>query len=176
MEELGTVMDARNFPYFVKSLTDQQGFDAAREILGSSSLTPEKHDLAAATIAAAKIGPETKDRAAWLLENLRSDDREAPDLFTSSWTRGNHADAANWITTLPPGLQRDAALKGFIPVAARIDGATAMDWALTVSDPLWRNMLYCEAHENWKKTDAEQANPYRATHPLDREALEAASK
>ena len=77
---------------------------------------------------------------------------------------------------MQPGPQRDAALKGFVPVAARIDGATAMDWALTVSDPLLRNQLYCEAHENWKKIDAEQANQYHDTHPLDREALEAASK
>jgi hypothetical protein len=112
IEELSTVLDSYNFTAAVQSLAAQQGFDAARGILSSASLTPEKHDMAAAGIAAAKIGPETKDRAAWLLENLRSDDREAPDLFTSSWTRGSHADAANWITTLPPGIQRDAALKG----------------------------------------------------------------
>ena len=176
MEELSTVLDAHNFPHVVKALTDQQGFDAAREILDSASLTPEKHDLAAATIAGAKIGTETKDRAAWLLENLRSDDGRALDLFTSLWTQGNHTEAANWIGTMQPGPQRDAALKGFVPTAARIDGATAMDWALTVSDPLLRNQLYCEAHENWKETDAEQANQYHDTHPLDREALDAASK
>jgi len=176
IEELSTVLDVHNFPHVVKTLTDQQGFDAAREILGSASLTPEKHDLAAATIAAAKIGPETSDRAVWLLENLRTDDHRALEEFTGTWTEGNYADAANWITSLPNGKQRDAALKGFVPVAARIDGATAMDWALTVSDPLMRNRLYCEAHENWRKTDAEQANAYHDAHPLDREALEAAGK
>jgi hypothetical protein len=176
MEELSTVLDFYNFTAAVQSLADQQGFDAAREILSSASLTPDKYDMAAASIAAAKIGPVTKDRAAWLLENLRSDDGRALDLFTSSWTQGNHTEAANWIATMQPGPQRDAALKGFVPTAARIDGATAMDWALTVSDPLLRNQLYCEAHENWKKIDAEQANQYHDTHPLDREALEAASK
>jgi hypothetical protein len=39
----------------------------------------------------------------------------------------------NWITSMQPGLQRDMALKGFRPVAARIDGATAMDWLSRVS-------------------------------------------
>lgn len=176
MEELSTVLDFYNFTAAVQSLAAQQGFDAAQGILNSASLTPEKHDMAAASIAAAKIGPETKDRAAWLLKNLRSGDGRALDLFTRSWSQGNHTEAANWIATMQPGPQRDAALKGFVPVAARIDGATAMDWALTVSDPLLRNQLYCEAHENWKKIDAEQANQYHDTHPLDREALEAASK
>ena len=176
MEELSTALDIENFRSFMMTLADQQGFDAAREILGSASLTPEKHDLAAASIAAAKIGPHTKERAAWLLDNLQSGDARGLDLFTGTWTQGNYADVANWITSLPNGQQRDAALKGFIPVAARVDGATAMDWALTVSDPLLRNRLYCEAHENWKETDAEQANEYHDAHPLDREALEAASK
>lgn len=176
MEELSTALDVQNFPYFIETLTDQQGFDAAREILGSASLTPEKHDLAAATIAAAKIGPETRDRAAWLLETLRSDDGSGLDQFTATWTRGNYADAANWITNLQSGRQRDTALKGFIPVAARIDGATAMDWALTVSDPLLRNRMYCEAHAKWEETDATQANAYRKAKPLDMEAVMAASK
>lgn len=176
VEEFGALLEPRVFPQVVQSLADQVGFEAAREILGSASLAPDKHDLAAATIASAKIGPETKDRAAWLLENLRSDDGRALDLFTSSWTQGNHAEAANWIASMQPGPQRDAALKGFIPVAARIDGATAMDWALTISDPLTRNLMYHEAHGEWQESDPEQADAYRKTHQLDREALEAASE
>ena len=176
MQELSTALHPQNFPTFASELAKQHGFDAAREILSTASLTPEKHDLAAAGIASASIGPDTKDRAAWLLENLRTDDPQALGLFSSSWTRGNHADAANWMTTLPPGPQRDAALKGFIPVAARIDGATAMDWALTISDPLTRNLMYHEAHGEWQESDPEQADAYRKTHQLDREALEAASE
>jgi hypothetical protein len=175
VEELGALLDNRVFPHVVRSLADQVGFDAAREILGSVSLAPEKHDVAAATIASAGIGPETRDRAAWLLENLRTEDPEALGLFSSSWARGNHAEAANWINTLPPGPHRDAALQGYIPVAAGIDGASAMDWALTVTDSLLRNRMYSEAHGKWAQVDPEQADGYRKSHPLDPEALEAAS-
>lgn len=176
MQELSTALHPQNFPRVVSELANQHGFDAAREILNSASLAPEKHDLAAAGIASAAIGPETKERAAWLLENLRSDDPRALAEFTCTWTEGNQADAANWLATLPVGKQRDAALKGFIPAAARIDGATAMDWALSVSDPLLRNQLYNEAHTKWEETDAEKANEYRSTHRLDAEAVDAASK
>jgi hypothetical protein len=176
MQELSTALQSQNFTRVVRELANQHGFDAARKILNSASLAPEKHDLAAAGIASAAIGPETKQRAAWLLENLRSDDPQALAAFTGTWTEGNQADAANWLGTLPHGKRRDAALKGFIPVAARIDGATAMDWALTVSDPLLRNQLYNEAHAKWHETDAGQANEYRSRHRLDSEAVEAASK
>jgi hypothetical protein len=128
------------------------------------------------SITAAKIGPETKDRVAWLLEDLRSDDRRALDLFASSRTGGNYTEAANWIGTMPPGPHRDAALKGFVPTAARVDGATAMDCALTISDPLLRNRIYCEAHATWSKADASQADAYRKEKPLDMEAVMAASE
>jgi hypothetical protein len=65
---------------------------------------------------------------------------------------------------------------GFVPAAAKIDGATAMDWALTISDPYTRNIMYCEAHEKWKETDSVQADAYSKSKPLDREAVMAATK
>lgn len=176
MKEFSTSLHAQNFPEFVRSLANQQGFEAVREILDSASLLPEKHDMAAASIAAADIGSETNARAAWLLENLKTNGHRALEEFTERWTGNNHADAANWISSLQPGPKRDAALKGFIPTAARIDGATSMDWALTVSDPLLRNQMYAESYMKWAETDSDQANIYRNAHPLDREALDAHSK
>lgn len=176
MRELSTALHPQNFPKFVSELAHQHGFEAARKILHSTPLAPEKHDLAAASIAASGIGTATRDRAAWLMENLRADDPQALAEFTGRWTEGNLSDAANWLGSLSKGKSRDAALRGFIPVAARIDGATAMDWALTVSDPLLRNQLYSEAHAKWAESDREQADRYRNGHRLDREAVDAASR
>lgn len=176
IEELSTVLHHQNFPRFVADLTNEQGVEAAREILSSASLTPENHDLAAAGIASAKIGPDTKEAAAWLLGSLRSDDPRALKTFTSEWTQGDYAAAADWVNSVPIGPKRDAALMGFVPAAAKIDGATAMDWALTISDPYTRNIMYCEAHGKWQEIDPAQANAYRQSKPLDREAVMAASK
>ncbi|MCU0750674.1 MAG: hypothetical protein MUF13_14120, partial [Akkermansiaceae bacterium] len=111
-----------------------------------------------------------------LLESLRSEDPRALKTFASEWTHGDYAAAADWVNSLPKGPKRDAALEGFIPAAAAIDGATAMDWALTISDPLTRNIIYNEAHVKWQQNDPAQANAYRKTKPLDREAVMAASK
>jgi hypothetical protein len=176
MVELSTALHHQIFPKVMAELTNEQGVEVAREILGSASLTAEKHDLAAAGIAGAKIGPDTKDAAAWLLESLRSEDPRALKTFASEWTHGDYAAAADWVNSLPKGPQRDAALEGFIPAAAAIDGATAMDWAMTISDPLTRNIIYNEAHAKWQQNDPTQANAYRKTKPLDREAVMAASK
>lgn len=166
MEQLSTTLHPQNFPQFAMALAEQQGFEAAREILTHSSLTPEKFDIAAAGMAAAKIGPDTAERAQWLLEHLRSDDPRALTEFAKEWTHGSHSDAAGWIGKLPQGKQRDAALAGFIPAAASIDGATTMDWALTVSDPDLRRNLYYEAHTKWQKIDAPRADQYLRDHPL----------
>lgn len=167
IEELGSIMYTDAFSNFVRQLTNNEGFDAVRELIESASLTPENFDLAAASIASSKICPETKERAAWLLENLRVDDYYALEHFTSTWTEDNFTDAASWINSLPPGARRDAALKGFIPVAARVDEASALDWALTISDPESRSMMYQQVYLKWKKTDPEQADDYSAAHPLN---------
>lgn len=176
LEEFSTSLPYQNYQEFVRSLATHQGIDAAREAVDAAALTAEHHDLTLASIAGASIGPETKERAAWLLAALRSEDHRALADFAAQWSQGDHTAAATWANTLPKGIRRDAALHGLIPVAARIDGATAMDWALTVSDPHIRNQLYSEVHAKWSETDATQANAYRQAKPLDREALMAAGR
>lgn len=160
MEELSNALHIQNFPRFVGKLAEQQGYEAIRQVLESASLTPEKHDLAAASIAAANIGSETPDKAKWLLESLRSDDKRAIVEFTDQWAHSDYQGAAQWMNSLPPGNQRDAAISGFAPVAAKIDGATAVDWALTLSDPAQRNSCLDEVVRKWKEIDAEAAGSY----------------
>lgn len=157
MEELSTALHHQNFPHFVRKLADQHGFDAARQILSSASLAPEKHDLAAASIAAANIGPDTPAKAKWLLESLRSEDTRAIIDFTSQWTHADYPAAAQWIGSLPEGRRREIAICGFAPVAARIDGATAVDWALTLTDPARRRSCLDDVVRQWQRTDPEAA-------------------
>lgn len=160
MKEFSTALHIQNFPHFVSKLAEQQGFDAAKEILVSSSLTPEKHDLAAASIAATNIGPDTPAKAQWFMQSLRSEDKRAIVEFTDRWTHADHQGAAQWMNSLPPGKQRDAAIAGFAPAAAKIDGATAVDWALTLTDPNERRSCLDDVIRKWKETDAEAADAY----------------
>lgn len=176
IEELSAALHQQIFHCIVADLANEQGVEAAREILNSASLTPEKYDLAAAGIAGAKIGPDTKEAAEWLLDSLRSDDPLALKTFTHEWTHGDHAAAASWVSSIPKGPRRDAALMGFVPAAAGIDGATAMDWALTIADPYTRNIMYCAAHVKWRETDSVHADAYSKSKPLDSEAVMAATK
>lgn len=160
MEELSNALHIQNFPRFVGKLAEQQGYEATRQVLESASLTPEKHDLAAASIAAAKIGPETPAKAKWLLESLRSDDNRPIVEFADQWAHADYQGAAQWMNSLPPGKQRDAAISGFAPVAAKIDGATAVDWALTLTDPAQRSSSLDEVVRKWKEIDPEAATSY----------------
>jgi hypothetical protein len=160
MEELSEALHIQNFPHFVRKLTDQQGYDAARQILDSASLAPEKHDLAAASIAATDIGAGTPAKAKWLLESLRSEDTRAIQEFTDQWTHADYKGAAQWLGSLPEGRQRDSAISSFASVAAKIDGASAVDWALTISDPAQRRSGLEAALQTWRESDPEAANSY----------------
>ncbi len=160
MEEFSASLHIQNFPHFVKKLTDQQGYEAARQVLDSASLTPEKYDLAAASIAATNIGPETPAKAKWLLESLRSEDTRAVKEFADQWTHSDYQGAAQWISSLPAGTQRDNAISGFAPVAAKIDGASAVDWTLTITDADQRQSCLSYVVRKWEESDREAAAAY----------------
>lgn len=160
MEELSEALHIQNFPHFVRKLTDQQGYDSARQVLDSAALTPEKYDLAAASIAATDIGAGTPAKAKWLLESLRSEDTRAIQDFTDQWTHADYQGAAQWLGSLPEGKQRDSAISSFASVAAKIDGASAVDWALTISDPAQRRSGLQAALQNWRESDPEAADTY----------------
>ncbi len=160
IEELSKVLQKQNFPHFVSKLAEHQGYEATKEILVSASLTPEKHDIAAASIAASNIGTDTPAKAKWLLESLRSEDQSALAEFSDRWTHTDYHGAAKWIGTLPAGKQRDSAISGFAPAAAKIDGATAVDWALTLTDPAQRKATLMDVQRTWKDIDRDAANAY----------------
>jgi hypothetical protein len=95
-----------------------------------------------------------------LLESFRSDDKRAIVEFTDQWAHADYQGTAQWLGSLPAGKQRDTAVSGFAPVAAKIDGATAVDWALTLTDPAERRSCVDDVVREWKKTDAEAAAAY----------------
>jgi hypothetical protein len=167
MEELSNVLHIQNFPHFVRKLTGQQGYDAARQVLDSASLTPEKHDLAAASIAASNIGAGTPAKAKWLLESLRSEDTRAIQEFTDQWTHADYQGAAQWLGSLREGNQRDSAISSFASVAAKIDGASAVDWALAVTDPDLRRSSLDDVVRKWKEADPEAATAYLRIKQID---------
>jgi len=160
IEELSSSLDQQNFHAAIDALAGQQGFESARKILDSASLSPEKHDLAAASIAAANIGPDTPAKAKWLLESLRSEDTRAVIAFTDQWAHADFQGTTKWLGSLPSGKQRDLAVSSFAPIAAKIDGASAVDWALTITDPTHRDSCLDEVVRQWKEMDAEAAAAY----------------
>lgn len=167
MEELSHALHIQNFPRFVRELTGQQGYDAARQVLDSASLAPEKYDLAAASIAASNIGAGTPAKAKWLLESLRSEDTRAIREFADQWTHADYQGAAQWLGSLPGGKQRDIAISGFAPVAAKIDGASAVDWALAITDPDLRRSSLDDVVRKWKEADPEAATAYLRIKQID---------
>jgi len=175
MEQASTALQPRNFQQFASALAENAGFDAARESLNGAQLTPENHDLAAASIAAAVIDPDTKSKAVWLMEALRSEDPRALRTFAETWAHGDYNEAARWMNTLPAGAKRDAAVSGFARAAAKIEGASAADWAHTIADPLQRNRALSEVQSVWSTQDPAAAESYFKVKPIDAAALEAAT-
>ncbi|MGB6222158.1 hypothetical protein [Haloferula sp.] len=157
VEAVAVAVSAADFQDFTRALSQHAGFDSARDILASAKLTAERHDLAAAGIAAADIGPQTGARADWLIATLRDKDAGAVTGFAAAWTQAAHKDTAAWLAGLPAGDIRDAAVAGFAPAIASLDGATAAKWVLTLEDPSLRASAMDRVHREWRRHEPEAA-------------------
>ncbi|MGB6220455.1 hypothetical protein [Haloferula sp.] len=160
VEAVAAAVPATDFQDFTRALSQHAGFDSARELLARAELTAERHDLAAAGIAAADIGPQTAARADWLITTLRDKDAGAVTGFAAAWTQAAHKDTAAWLTSLPAGDARDAAVAGFAPAIARLDGATAAKWGLTLENPSLRTSVMDHVYREWHQQEPEAAAEY----------------
>lgn len=160
LEQAAISADQPTFTLIAQSLSRKSTFEAYLDQLSRSELTPEKRDLAAAIIAGAKIDDDTPDRAAWRLKSLQTDQTEPITHLAKSWTEGDFRAASTWLNSLPPGRSRDAAVAGFAPAAARLDGASAVDWALSISDPAQRKLTLDSVSQTWKTLEPAAATAY----------------
>ena len=160
IEDISATAEPVVLETFSRELTTRSGFENTRTQLAAAELTPEKHDLAAAGIASANIGPETPARARWLLESLKADTPAAVIWFSENWTQVDHKSAGQWLAGLPQGAARDAAIAGFAPQAAKLDGATAVEWALGVSDPALRETTLRSVVRTWTQREPQAAAGY----------------
>ncbi|MES2982801.1 MAG: hypothetical protein V4727_10850 [Verrucomicrobiota bacterium] len=160
IEQLNTPAGSSAIQEIALSFSRDAGFEATRDLIEQANLTPENHDLAAGGIAAANFGPEAPARAAWLLESLKSEKTGVVSNFASSWAHADQMAATQWLNSLPTGKNRDAAVAGFAPAAARLDGASAVDWALTVSDSVQRDSTLKAVIQTWHRKEPEAASAY----------------
>lgn len=157
-----TARSAENplFSKLVAALAKKSTFETNLDLLARAEFTPEKHDLAAAIIAGSKIDDDTPLRAAWLFESLQTDLTPPITHFAQSWTEKDFKAANTWLESLPQGRKRDAAVAGFASTAARLDGASAVDWALTIADPAQRTSTLHAVAEIWKTREPAAAAAY----------------
>ena len=160
LEQAGKSAEKEPFFQIGRALAKKSTFEANRVLLSRADLTSEKRDLAAAAIAAGKIDDDISDHAAWLLKTLKTDQTDPITYFAQSWTEGDFRAANTWMNSLPPGLTRDAAVVGFAPAAARLDGASAVDWALTITDQAQRTSTLESVTKTWKKREPAAAATY----------------
>lgn len=159
MERIGQG-DQVTLQHFARALGENAGFEASREVLDSAKLTPQMHDAAAGIIAASGIGPETASRANWLIKNRRTTDTEPLKNLIQTWTRADFNSAATWLRDLPSGASRDTAVATFAPLVAEKEPPSAVDWAVTITDPEQRSATLKQVWTNWKAQSPEEATGY----------------
>ena len=145
---------------FVRAIGEQSGFTAGREALEGAKLSPQSHDLAAGAIASSGIGPNTKQHADWLIQTLKSTAPEPMQDFIRAWTQADFNAAATWLKDLPASANRDTAVGVFAEQVMLTEPPSAVDWAITISDPKQRTSALENVWNEWKSRAPGEAASY----------------
>jgi hypothetical protein len=126
-----------------------------------------------------------RDRDYQLVLNLTAqltDENQRFEMIKSvgeSWGRADAPAASEWLNTLPPGAERDAAIGEFVRGTFATDPAAALTWSASIADDGKRARRFAELYPKWLKSDAAAAAVWlsQQTHlsPDDRTALESAA-
>jgi hypothetical protein len=74
----------------------------------------------------------------------------------ANWAKENLTAASAWVTTQPPGADRDQAIAGLLSVALRVEPDSALPWAVAISDaPARINKLAWVLSRTGKQTEEE---------------------
>ena len=90
-----------------------------------------------------------------------------------SWAGTDLTAASAWLTEQPSGKVRDGAIQGFNEVAAVAEPDSALQWAMSISEPFHREQAVSQALQRWKSSDPKAAEAALNVLPLpeDRKAV-----
>ncbi|MDB6136749.1 MAG: hypothetical protein JWM59_4992 [Verrucomicrobiales bacterium] len=126
-----------------------------------ASLPADQFNRFAAAAATARIDAGTPAQAEWLLKNLRGTDRKpAISQLMQAWTQADFNAAGNWLRNQPPSADHDAAVADFASQVAGKEPPSAVDWAMTITDPARRTAVLGELYRDWTAKAPEQAAAY----------------
>jgi hypothetical protein len=104
---------------------------------------------------------------------------EAIKSIGSGWARTDAPGASEWLNTLKPGTERDAAIGEFVRGTFATDPAAALTWSASIADDGKRSRRLTELYPKWIKTDAAAASAWLSQQTqlsqADRTALDSAT-
>ncbi len=106
---------------------------------------------------------------------LAAQQSQSPAAFravASEWVKSNAAGASHWLQGQPDGAARDAAVEGFTRSLVAYDAASALTWAMSVSDGEARAVLTRDLMDFWMSDDPEAAVAFARENGLGGEAGE----
>lgn len=111
-------------------------------------------------IAGAWAERDASTAAKWATALPPDKGRNAVALITGIWTQRDQPAVEKWLKTLKDERRRDAALSGYISAIASKQPASAMEWALKISNAKLRVRYTKPIAELWMKEDAKAAKAW----------------
>ena len=103
------------------------------------------------------------------LDLIKESDHRAYVISRSlaRWSRSDITAASAYTDALPPGKDRQSAIKGILGAAFEQEPESALTWAVTLENPERKNEEISRYFQKWQKTDPSAAHAWLSGAALD---------
>jgi len=141
--------------------------DAAMAMLDQLPAENVNKDLP--TILLSRLASKQPEITLAHLDLLQTKEARSTVLFQAMdyWSQRDITAASTYTEALPPGEDRQAAIRGILVAAFKESPESALTWASTLTDPKKRAESVSQFFEGWRKKDPAAAQNWLDHAPLD---------
>jgi len=145
----------------------RESFETASQWVATANLTPEELDSFAGGLNSYSMDEKNGQWIEWIGKNLIPDKANNHiSNMVGSWTRNDYQAAGTWLTTLPAGPTKNAAITAYAQTISNYEPETAAQWALTLPAGKDRENTLKQIYQNWPKNDPTAKEAFKQKHGI----------
>lgn len=147
---------------------EKESFESLRGWMDAASLSGEEKAQFASGLSWFNTRADTGKWVDWMAGNLEPSELVEPvrDLV-GEWTQQDYQAAGKWLTGVPEGPAKAAAVESYAAAVAEYEPRVAEQWAMTLPPGPAREATLQAIRDNWSSADPEGARAFALQHALD---------
>lgn len=147
-----------------------ESFDAVQSWISEAKLTPDETSAFVGGLSYQNTAADTGRWIDWMTTQLPETQlTENVENLVGQWTQQDYLAAGAWLTNVPNGPAKEAAVSSYATTVAEYEPQTAVQWALTLPPGDRKDATLESIYQNWPKDDFAAATQFAKEHGIQTE-------